>query len=87
MATGLVSLGYLLAAIKRSTVFLCTMVIAGMLIGFAVLIEKPPAYKAQTSVLITYSVGSNPSQLQFDNQAIAESHTVAQLAMNKLGLH
>lgn len=87
VVTGLVSLGYLWAAVKRSIAFLCTMVIVGVLIGFAVLVKEPPAYKAETSVLITYPAGSNPSMLEFDNQAIAESHTVAKLAMDKLGIH
>lgn len=86
VTTGLVSLGYIWAAVRRSTVFICTMVIVGMLIGIAVLVKAPPAYKARTSVLITYPAGANPSELVFDDQAIAESHTVANLAMEKLGI-
>ena len=86
VATGLVSLGYLGAAIRRSTRFLCAMVIVGMLIGVGVFIKEPPAYRAQTLLLITYATGENPSMEQFDNQAIAQSHTVAQLAMNKIGI-
>jgi capsular polysaccharide biosynthesis protein len=86
VATGLVSLGYIRAAIKQSLLFVCVLVIAGMLIGLGVFVKKPPSYKAQTSVLITYALGDNPSMAIFDNQAIAQSHTVAKLAMDKLGI-
>lgn len=87
VATGLVSLGYIWAAIKRSLVFLCALVVAGMLIGLGVFVAAPPSYKAQTSILITYAIGDNPSLAVLDNQAIAESHAVAKLAMDKLGIH
>jgi capsular polysaccharide biosynthesis protein len=60
--------------------------IVGVLLGIGAFIKAPPAYKAQTSVLITYATGDNPSMEQFDNQAIAQSHSVAKLAMDKLGI-
>jgi capsular polysaccharide biosynthesis protein len=87
VSTGLVSLGYIWAAIRRSVLFVGILVIVGVLIGVGVFVKEPPAYKAQTTLLITYAIGENPSMEQFDNQAIAQSHTVAQAAMDKLGIH
>ena len=86
VATGLVSLGYITAAIRRSARFWCALAIVGMLVGLGVCVKSPPAYKASTSVLLTYGPDDSPTSAVLDNQAIAESHAVAQLAMRKLGL-
>ena len=87
VATGLVSLGFIWAAIRRSARFWIIMAIVGLLVGSSYYVKYPPAYKASTSVLLTYGPDESPASAVFDNQAIAESHTVAQLAMNKLGDH
>ncbi|MGD0698910.1 MAG: hypothetical protein ABSA02_03395 [Trebonia sp.] len=87
VTTGLVSLGFIWAAIKRSGRVLGVLAIVGFLVGIGFFVAKPPAYKAQTSVLITYGIGQNPSLEVLDDQAIAQSHAVASLAMNKLGIH
>ena len=87
VTTGLVSLGFIWGAIKRSVRLLCALAIVGCLLGVGYFVAKPPAYKAQTSVLITYGIGQNPSLEVLDDQAIAQSHTVARLAMDKLGIH
>jgi capsular polysaccharide biosynthesis protein len=87
VTTGLVSLGFIWGAIKRSVRLLCALAIVGCLLGIGFFVAKPPAYKAQTSVLITYGIGQNPSLEVLDDQAIAQSHTVARLAMDKLGIH
>ncbi len=85
-ANGLVSLGYLMGAIKRAARFLLALGIVGLLIGAAYDVKSPPAEKASASVLITYGPDENPSSAVLDNQAIAESRSVAELAMHKLGL-
>ena len=87
VATGLVSLGFIWAAIRRSARFWIIMAIVGLLVGSSYYVKYPPAYKASTSVLLTYGPDESPASAVFDNQAIAESHTVAQLAMDKLGDH
>jgi len=87
VSTGLVSLGFIGAAIKRKMRFLGALAVVGLVLGVGFFVAKPPAYKAQTSVLITYGIGQNPSLEVLDDQAIAQSHTVARLAMNKLGLN
>ncbi len=86
MANGLVSLGYLMGAIKRTARFWLALGIVGLLIGAAYDVKSPPAEKASASVLITYGPDENPSSAVVDNQAIAESRSVAELAMHKLGL-
>ena len=87
VATGLVSLGFIWAAIRRGARLWVVMAILGLLVGSGYYVKYPPAYKASTSVLLTYGPNESPASAVFDNQAIAESHTVAQLAMAKLGLH
>ena len=60
--------------------------IVGLVIGIGVFMEYPASYKASTSVLITYGPNDNPTSAVLDNQAIAESRSVAALALSKLGL-
>jgi capsular polysaccharide biosynthesis protein len=87
LANGLVSLAFIRGALRRSMAFICATAIAGLVIGVGVNLKFPPAYKASTSVLITYALGENPSGAVLDNQAIAQSRSVAQAAMAKLGIH
>ena len=85
-ADGLVSLGYLMGAIRRSARFWLVLGVLGLLIGAGYSLKFPPAHQASTSVLITYGPDENPTSAVLDNQAIAESRSVAELAMHKLGL-
>jgi capsular polysaccharide biosynthesis protein len=87
VAAGLVSLGYVWAAIKRHFLFCGVLAVIGLVIGLGYYSKYPPAYKAQTSVLLTYGSDENPASAVFDNQTIAESHAVAQKAMNDVGDH
>ncbi len=49
--------------------------------------QAPPTYQASTSLLITDIVpGAPPGSEILDDQAIAQSRTVAGLAVRKLGL-
>ena len=85
-ANGLVSLGYLMGAIRRSARLWVALGILGLVIGVGYSVKSPAAYEASTSVLITYGPDENPTSAVLDNQAIAESRSVAELAMHKLGL-
>jgi hypothetical protein len=87
VATGLVSLGFIAAAIRRSSRFWCALALAGLLIGIGYNVKSPPAYRATSSVLLTYGPDESPASAIFDNQTMAQSRSVAQLAMNKLGAH
>jgi capsular polysaccharide biosynthesis protein len=84
--TGLASLAFIRAAIRRSAWFCCAAALAGVLIGLAAYREFPPAYQASTTILITYGPYENAVTAPADNQAIVQSRAVAGLAMHKLGL-
>jgi hypothetical protein len=83
---GLVSLGFLKAAIRRSAAFICVMTIVGFAIGIGIHKEFPSPYQASTTLLLTdgpYEDGINSAQ---DDQTLAQTNTVAELAMHKLGV-
>jgi capsular polysaccharide biosynthesis protein len=86
LASGLVSLGFIKVAIRRTAWFWSALAVVGLLVGIGVNVKYPPAYKASTSVLISYGPNDNPTSAVLDNQAMAQSRTVAELAMQKLGL-
>ncbi len=85
-ANGLVSLGYLMGAIRRFARLWLALGLVGLLIGVGYSVKFPPAHQASTSVLITYGPNENPTSAVLDNLAIAESRSVAELALHKLGL-
>jgi capsular polysaccharide biosynthesis protein len=85
ITTGLVSLGFIAAAIKRGTRLWCVLAIIGLICGVGYYFKAPPRATASTSVLLTYGPTESPASAIFDNQAIAESHTVAEAAMRMLG--
>ena len=85
LAAGLTSLPFISAALRRCAWFWCATALAGFLVGLGLYVAVPPAYKASTSVLLTNPPGEDPVAAMLDNQAIAQSHTVAGLAMRKLG--
>jgi len=84
---GLTSLGFIRAALRRRAWVWRTMAVAGMIIGFGVTAKLPVVYQASTSLLVTpMSTGGEDSGAPISNeQAIAQSRTVADLAMSKLG--
>ena len=85
-APGLVSLGFIKAAIRRSARFLFVMAVVGLLGGFGYYVKSPHSYQASASVLLTLSPYENNLTAPADNQAIAETSAVAELAVQKLGL-
>ena len=84
--TGLASLAFIRAAIRRSARFCGAMALAGLLIGLGMYVAFPPSYAASTSVLITYGPFENVSSAPADNQAIVQSRAVAAIAVSRLGL-
>ena len=85
-APGLVSLGFIKAAIRRSARFLFVMAVVGLLVGFGVYLKSPHSYQASASVLLTLSPYEDTLTAAADNQAMAETSAVAGLAVQKLGL-
>jgi capsular polysaccharide biosynthesis protein len=83
---GLVSLGFISSAIRRGARFWGALAITGLLIGVAVDVAVPPPHKASTSLLLTNGPEAALGTAIVDEQAIAQSRTVAGLALHKLGL-
>jgi capsular polysaccharide biosynthesis protein len=85
-AGGLVSLGFIRAALRRSAWCWRVAAVVGLLAGFGLYVAVPPAHQASTTLLLTMGPEAVPGTAILDDQAIAHSHTVAGLAMHKLGL-
>ena len=86
--TGLTSLGFFRAALRRRKWVWRGMAVAGLVIGLGIAAQLPVVYQASTSLLITpMSTGGEDSGAPITNeQAIADSRTVAELAISQLGL-
>jgi capsular polysaccharide biosynthesis protein len=87
-STGLASLGFFRAALRRRKWVWRGVALAGMLIGIGLAARLPAVYQASTSLLVTpvSASGESPGQPITNEQAIADSQTVAELAISKLGL-
>lgn len=83
---GLVSLGFLKAALSRRRRFWCATAAAGFLLGCAYYVAAPPGYQASTSVLLTPGPYDNINTAATNDVAMAETRTVAGLAVRELGL-
>jgi capsular polysaccharide biosynthesis protein len=85
-ATGLASLSFMTAAIRRRTRFWCVGAAVGLILGVGLFVAKPPAYQATAEAFLT--LGPNEDLVTSINtdMALAESRPVAALALKKLGL-
>jgi capsular polysaccharide biosynthesis protein len=85
---GLASLGFIRAALRRSAWLWRIAAATGLVIGLAFALLLHPVYQASTSVILNpMSTGGEDAGAPIANeQALAQSRTVAQLAMNKLGI-
>jgi capsular polysaccharide biosynthesis protein len=85
-ATDLVSLGFITAALRRSVRFWCATAVVGLLVGLGLSAAAVPTYQASTSLLLSPPSGQAPADSILTDAAVAQSRTVAGLAMHKLGL-
>jgi capsular polysaccharide biosynthesis protein len=85
-AVGLVSLGFLFAALKRRRRLWVTLALLGALIGCALYVKSPPGYQASTSILLTTGPYENILTAAANNQEMAQSLSVAEAAEQQLGL-
>ena len=83
---GLVSWRFVSSAIRRAVRFWVALAVAGLLIGGAVDVASSPPHQASTSLLFTNGPEAALGAAIVDIQAIAQSRTVAELALHKLGL-
>jgi capsular polysaccharide biosynthesis protein len=86
IASGFTSLPYISAALRRLAWLWCASTVIGILGGAVAYKAFPPAYQASTSILMTNNPDEDPVSAMATNVELAESRTVAQLAMNKLGM-
>ena len=88
----LVSLEFFKAALRRSARFWCLAAVAGLIAGLGAYLATPHPYQASTALLLP--LGSNAdisnqtaySEVTADNQATAQSRSVAGLVIRNLGL-
>ena len=85
-APALVSLGFIKAALRRSKRFWIVTAVVGLLLGPAVYVTSPHPYQATATVLLTHGPNEDVQSAAVNNQAIAETPSVAGLAMHDLRL-
>ena len=83
---GLVSLGFITAALRRSVRFVFVMAIVGLLLGLGADKRSPPQYQASATLLLTLSPYEDALTAVNDNQALAKTSGVAAIALHELGL-
>ena len=83
---GLVNLGFIKAAIRRSAWLVVLLVVVGVIGGFAAYVKFPPTYQASASVLLTISPYEDTLTSSANNVSMAMTTPVAALALQKLGL-
>jgi capsular polysaccharide biosynthesis protein len=88
LATGMTSLAFIRAVLQRTKKVWRTLTVLGLLIGIGVAVKLPVAYEATTSLLLTPQAapGEASGAPILNEQALAQSRPVAQLAVKKLGL-
>jgi capsular polysaccharide biosynthesis protein len=84
LGSGLVSLGFIKGALRRSAAFWCTTAAVGLVIGAGWYVARPPTPQATATVLVPPATYNGEI---LDDQAIAQSRTVATAALKDLGSH
>jgi hypothetical protein len=83
---GLTSLKFLTAALRRRARFWCVLGAVGLVLGCGFYAKSPPAYKASTSLWLTPGPYENINTSANNDVAMAKTRTVAELAVQQLGL-
>lgn len=86
-ATGLASLGFIGAAVRRSRRLWCVLAIVGFLCGVAYYVMSPASYEATATILLTHNPDENPIDAMQTDLDLAHSGAVAGQALRKLGLN
>jgi len=85
-AAGLVSLGFLWAALRRTAWRWCTLAVLGLIIGAGYYVVSPPTPTATTSLLLVDNPSQNPVNEVQTDLALAQSLQVATAVVRQLGL-
>lgn len=83
---GLISLSFIRSAIRRNAKIWCALGVVGLVAGAGLFVARPAGYRATTSLLMAQPPGVAPGWIN-DDQAVAQSRTVAGMALRRLGLH
>jgi capsular polysaccharide biosynthesis protein len=84
-ATPLVSMGFLMAAVRRRTRLWCILAVVGLVLGAGYYAAKPLAYEASTTVLLVDNSSQNPADEIQTDIVMAESIPVASAVVHQLG--
>jgi len=85
-AASLVSLGFFAAALRRSAWFWRVTAVVGLLVGTGLYLKPPHPYQASTTLLLTVGAEAQPGTAILEDQALAQSHAMAGLTLQRLGL-
>lgn len=83
---GLVSLGFIGAALRRGKRLWITTAVIGLVIGLGLVLKSPPAFPASTTILLANNPAVYNPFAALDDQAIIQSRAVADAALRRLGL-
>jgi len=89
LATGVTSLGFIRAVLRRTRRVWVTAALVGLVVGTGLAVKLPVSYEASTSLLLTPQAapGEASGAPILNEQALAQSRPVAELAVRQLGLH
>ena len=82
----LVTLGFLTAALRRRRWVWCLTAVLGLVIGSGLHLKYPPAYHAQTTVLLVYNPNQDPAAEVQTEASVAQSEGVAARVVQQLKL-
>ena len=85
-STGIPTLRFLTAALRRSMWLWCITAVAGLLIGLGLFFAHPPPFQASTKVVLQPDPVEQATTAILTDVALAESRTVAERATHQLGL-
>jgi capsular polysaccharide biosynthesis protein len=83
--TGLVSLRFIKASLRRRMRFWVTLAVIGLVLGLGYKVKFPSSYQATTTILLPQDEASAGTAILAD-MALAQSRSVAELATQRLGL-
>ncbi len=86
LAGGLVSLAFIGEALRRAKWVWCITAVLGLVIGTGLYVSYPPAYHAQTTVLLVDGPNQDPTAEVLTDQSLAQSVPVAARVVQELGL-
>jgi capsular polysaccharide biosynthesis protein len=84
--TGLASLGFLFAAVRRRARLWCALTVVGLVVGCGFYAISPPAHEATVSVLLVDNPAQTAAVAIETDTALAQSTPVAAAAIRQLGL-